>query len=385
MLQRLVERVRVSPVSGSGINADGERIRVRLDEASLVRLVQSGYGNLPMYRDLLAAIRGFEAGDRTPLLRLLAENEFEPVPLPLRGSSEAQYLAVVCQDYPQMWDPAASLELRTAQLALARLALPADRFAPFSPTAWTSVELYGAESCLRWPGPRRSDPPVPPTAPYPEVPTLVLNGDLDNVTASSGAQVVASRFPRSTFVELHNSIHVTAYGDADDCASRIVRRFIKVLSAGDTSCARRVKEVRTVDHFPSTAADAEPAGSRRGDESRARARRAAAVAAATVADAIQRWQVNSSGESQGLRGGRWSYGGDDTVRFRFDRTRFARDVAVSGSATWSSYATVRANLRLEGASQGRLKVRWNAQRPLARAKLDGRLGGRELHAVMLAP
>ena len=167
--------------------------------------------------------------------------------------------------------------MREAQLAQAQAALPPARFAPFSPVAWTSGEYEGATACLRWPGPRKADPPVPPAAPYPRVPTLVLNGDLDNITASSGARVVAERFPRSTFVELRNSIHVTALGDLDDCAAPIARRFVETLDAGDTSCAERVKEVRTVDAFPLTAADAEPATSRAGDESRPVDRRVAAA------------------------------------------------------------------------------------------------------------
>ena len=114
------------------------------------------------------------------------------------------------------------------------------------------------------------------------------------------------------------------------------------------------------------------------------ARRVAAVAAATVADAIQRWQLNSGGADRGLRGGRWSYTGERIVRFRFRRARFARDVPVSGSATWRlSDGAVRARLRLPG--RGRLRARWSTQRPLAVAALDGRLGGRKLRATMLAP
>jgi len=73
---------------------------------------------------------------------------------------------------------------RAPKQAQARAALPAERFAPFSPLAWAAPEYEGATACLRWPGPRIPDPPVPPGAPYPDVPTLVLNGDLDNITAT---------------------------------------------------------------------------------------------------------------------------------------------------------------------------------------------------------
>jgi hypothetical protein len=164
----------------------------------------------------------------------------------------------------------------------------------------------------------------------------------------------------------------------------MVRRFIRTLSAGDTSCAQRIAEVRAVDAFPRTAREAAPARPRAGDHSTAAARRVAAVAAATVADAIQRWTVNFSGADRGLRGGRWSYKGDRVVRFRFRRTRFARDVPVSGTATWRlSDGAVRASLRLPG--HGRLRAHWSMQRRLAVATLEGRLEGRRLRATMLAP
>jgi pimeloyl-ACP methyl ester carboxylesterase len=381
---RLVARLRAQPLTARGLNTEGERVRVRLDESSLASLIQSGYVNLPMYRDILAAIRAFEAGDRAPLLRLFAENKLDTSASPVRSFSDPDYLAVTCHDYPQLWDPAASPAERRAQLGSAVAALRPEQFAPIAPAVWTNLDYEGARACLNWPGPARPDPPVPPGTPYPAVPTLVLDGDLDNITTVPQAREVASRFPRSTFVETANTIHISALGDRDDCAQPMVRRFVRTLSAGDTSCARRIAEVRTVDVFPRRAADAAAARPRAGDRSLVGARRVAAVAAATVADAIQRWQLNSGGADRGLRGGRWSYTGERIVRFRFRGARFARDVPVSGTATWRlSDGAVRARLRLPG--RGRLRARWSTQRPLAVAALDGRLGGRKLRATLLAP
>ena len=182
----------------------------------------------------------------------------------------------------------------------------AAQFAPFTGAEWTSLPYEGATACLRWPGPQRPEPPVDPQAPYPAVPTLVVNGDLDNITTTDQARVVASRFPSSTYVETRNTIHVSALGDRDGCAAPIVRRFIRTLSAGDTSCAGRIAEVRTVERFPRRSAGATPADPRPGDRSTVADRRVAAVAAATVADAIQRWLLNYDGSSRGLRGGRWT-------------------------------------------------------------------------------
>ena len=383
---RLVARVRAGALTGFGLDADGDRVRVRLDESSAAALIQSGYANVPMYRDLLAAIRAFEAGDRVPLLRLFAENRLDTAASPVRSFSEALYLAVTCHDYPQLWNPAAPIAVRREQLASTVAALPPEQFAPISPAVWTSLDYEGAIACLNWPGPRQPqpDPPVPPNATYPAVPTLVLNGDLDNITASSGARLVASRFPRARFVETANTVHISAIGDRDGCAAPMVRRFIRRLDAGDTSCAGRIAEVRAVDRFPRTAADAAPATPRAGDRSTGAQRRVAAVAAATVADAIQRWVLNTSGASRGLRGGRWSYTGSRVVRFRLRRARFARDVAVNGTATWRlADGAVRGRLRLPG--RGRLRIGWSTRRPLAVATLGGTLGGRRLRATMLAP
>ena len=55
-----------------------------------------------------------------------------------------------------------------------------------SQIGWNWYE--GARACLNWPGPARVDPPVPAGVPYPAVPTLVLNGDLDNITTSPQAR-----------------------------------------------------------------------------------------------------------------------------------------------------------------------------------------------------
>ena len=383
-LARFADRIRARPVRGIGTDAEGNRVRVRLDISALTTIAQSGYGNMPMYRDLLAAIRSFEAGDRRPMLRLAAETKLVPDASPVRSFSEALYLAVTCHDYPQMWDPAALAAVRLQPLAAFRAALPPGRYGPFTAREWTSLPYEGATACLRWPGPRRPEPPADPQAPYPAVPTLVVNGDLDNITATSGALVVAARFPDSTLVEIHNQVHVSALGDRDHCAAPIVRRFVRRLSAGDTSCAARMPEVRAVDRFPRRAQDAVPADPAPGDRSSVAGRRVAAVAAATVADAIERWKLNYGGSDRGLRGGRWSWAGGRLTRFRFHGTRFVSDVAVDGAATWRlGTGAVRADLTIPG--HGRLRARWNVHRPLAVATLTGRLDGRRLRAAMLAP
>ncbi len=304
------------------------------------------------------------------------------------SSSEALYLAVICQDYPQLWDPATPVGERLDEVARRLAAYPKGTFAPLSPSAWIGTDYEGVLACLRWPSPTRFDPPDPPGATYPNVPTLVLNGDLDTITASSGAREVARRFPNSTFVELRNSLHVTVLYDRDACASRLYVRFVRRLDAGDTTCAERVAEVHLVPSYPTSLRRAVPARAREGDRSLRRDRKLASVAAATVADVLARWWVNYDGTSVGLRGGRWSYTGDDRMVFELDKVQLVRGVEVSGTARWS-YAGggVRADVRVRGpsGSTGALAMRWSLRRPHAVAMLGGNVDGRALRATMLAP
>ena len=361
-------------------------MRVRLDEASVAALIQSGYGNLPMYRDMLGAIRSFEAGDRAPLLRLFAENKLDITASPVRGFSEALYLAVTCHDYPQLWDPAAPFAERRAQYERTIAAQPPERFAPISPAVWTSLDYEGALACLRWPGARGGLPPVPPGATYPAVPTLVLNGELDNITTTPQARQVAAQFPGATFVETRNTVHISAISDRDDCAEPLVRRVhphaagasTRAVRPGSPSCGRSPRFPRTRGRHPAGDRDA---GQPQQRGVTARGRRGGAPRSATRSSAG--WST-AAARAAGCAAAAGATAATRVVRFRFRRTRFVRDVAVSGTATWRlADGAVVARLRLPG--RGRLRARWSTQRPAATATLAGTLRGRRVRAVMRAP
>ncbi len=131
---------------------------------------------------------------------------------------------------------------------------------------------------------------------------------------------------------MRNSFHVTAMGDIDDCAQRLVRAFVRTpgpLSPTLRACADRVEPVRTLGGFPRRLAEV-PAASATGNVS-LRLRKAGPAAALTVADLLDRWSNNYSGEGFGLRGGHWTYGGDHVTTFRLNRVRLVPGVAVSGT------------------------------------------------------
>ena len=153
------------------------------------------------------------------------------------------------------------------------------------------------------------------------MPVLVLDGDMDVITPLGDSATAARLFPNSTFVIVRNVGHVTALADYPGCAAGMVRRFIRTLSPGDTSCAERVPEIHVVPKFPRrtrgapAATPAGPATARRRGPAVPHGERAWAAG-----DAVARWWLMSGFDGRGLRGGRFKTSGDylayGPVRFR---------------------------------------------------------------------
>jgi hypothetical protein len=273
-------------------------------------------------------------------------------------------------------------------VAMGRIdARPAWQFAPFSNRAWTGTDYEGALSCLKWPSPAFPDPPAPPHAVYPHTPTLILNGDLDNITPLADARIVASRFPNSRLVVVTNTVHVTVLSDNTNCASLIYERFVRTLNPGNTSCAAHLPETRVVGRYPLSLGAVAPARSLAGDHSTVRDRRMVSAAASMLADSIGEWWNNYSGTDVGLRGGHWSYSGGNTTTFRYRKASFVPGVPVTGKARWN-YTTGAVSATVTVSSGGtteHLTMTWTLIKPHAQATITGTANGRTLRARMLAP
>ena len=199
-LRRLAVRLERTPLTGRARDADGAAQRVRLDGAAFAQLVNdAGYG-YPIYRDLLAAGRAYDAGDPAPLLRLAAEDLTSVDAGAPASYSEGAYAAVACHDYPTIWNPASSLAARRAELRAARAQLAPDAFAPFPADLWLD-SLYEHQlvfGCLRVAGAGRARPAGARRRDLPRGPVLVLNGDLDVITPLVDAARATALFPNAT-------------------------------------------------------------------------------------------------------------------------------------------------------------------------------------------
>jgi pimeloyl-ACP methyl ester carboxylesterase len=383
-LRRVLAKVRERPWRGQAYDADGRRMAVTVDGPGLVAVAYGATYTPAFYRELTAALRSGLAGDRAPLRRLVAEATGGDTDAgPVSAYSEGLDAAVACHDYPQLYDMSAPPAVRREQYAAALAARQASHphtYGPFTVAEYAGSDWQYLDWCTDWPTAppdNPAGPPVPPSS-YPDVPVLVLTGELDTITTPAEATLVTRQFPYARRVVLRNSFHVTAIGDTDDCAQRIVRYWIAtqgvVIPNSLRACTREVPPVRALGVFPAALpADASP-------------RRVAQAAALTVADLPDRWWNNYSGRGVGLRGGNWRYAGYDRVRFTLDRVRLVRGLSVSGSAVWDRYAgTMVVDLTVDGVAAGRLHGDWGTGAPGAVATLTGVLDGQSVRVSMPAP
>lgn len=380
-IRRLADAIeRHGPFVGRAPNAEGVVRRVFVGTNRLIDLLTGAATSPTIYRELDAAIRAALRPHPyiKPLLRLGREVRYVGGAGPYLEYSEGMFLAVSCLDYPQPFDITSPPSRRPRQFDR-RIAALRERapgvFGPFTVRQWVRSGYGYFDDCLEWPVPSRWIHPVRRDAVYPDVPTLVIDGDLDSLTSPEGAKATAAAFPNSTYVETHNMTHVSAIIDFNQCASVIVRRFVRTRDAGDTSCAARYHENRLVDTFARTAAQTGWSGDRG----------LARVANATLADALARWPQMYGRDGVGLQGGSFhSRGGGFTkphpvVRYRLDRLRWVSDVAVDGTMRWHRKSgRIVADVSVDGpqGTTATLHLTWNDLDRHARAQATGTVDGR---------
>ena len=396
-LRMLVRQVRGRPLHGKAPDGEGVMRDVVVDPGMIGLMLFGGSGPL-IYRDLDAAARALaERNDGVPLLRLAAEVIADEDPVAPRDFSYGLFAAVSCMDYQQIYDmrsPIAARRGQRRQAITAQKASHPDSFDPLTIREFLDVPLDTSvlDLCLRWPvhnPPYTPGQPIPAGMPFTSAPTLVINGELDTLTAPEGGAIVAAQFANAQHIVVANSFHVDAIYDTDDCASKIVRRFIATLDAGDVSCAANVKPVRLVPFFPRRARDAIPAKPGSGNTATARDLALASAAVQTAGDVIARWYINFTTQGRGLHGGTWSYTGYGLVpHFTLHNVRWVRDLKVSGNAVWNGRnGRVRGTLtwQNQAGENAQIDVRWNDRDHNGLARLSGSVGGRTIHATMPAP
>lgn len=192
----------------------------------LNRLGTAGYSPPESYLKLDTAINAYLHGDPAP---------YEALTKPGRTDygkpgaySHGEELAVSCNDYPMIWDKDATTEQRQTQLQQRVNAYPKDAFRPFTPAeiALSNDILYMV--CVSAPQPNALyEPPAADDAPAPAAPTLVVSGELDNVTSPAEGRATADLFPNSRLWIFPNGGHVASLYGHNNPGARRIRAFLK--------------------------------------------------------------------------------------------------------------------------------------------------------------
>ena len=176
------------------------------------------------YLAIDAAVSEYLAGNRRPYRRLTATGSGGYGSY--RYYSRGDELTVSCNDYPMLWDKAAGPAARRRQLAAHVRRYPARMFAPFTPSEVALDSTAGYLECRAWPKPNRFyEPPAPVNAPKPTMPTLVISGELDDVTSASEGAAVARDFTDARQLIVRNAGHVPSLYGGRYPARDAVRRF----------------------------------------------------------------------------------------------------------------------------------------------------------------
>ena len=402
-IQPLLDELRSHPFAARAADSDG-RERAFTADASQLAIVM--FGSAPAFatvRELDAAAGAFISGDRIPVLRLMAEtisavDSRDPTADATQWSAGLA-AAVMCQDPPQIFDMRLSPALRPGDRDRAiaeRKRTSPNTYAPFTIDEYRGMPLDYSfiDQCVEWPVAPSTHPAsnvVAADARYPDVPALIISGELDNMTTTADGALVTAAFKHGTQIHIANSFHVNALPRArSDCAAQIARRFLETLNVGDTSCASEVPALRLVAHFARHASEldaAVPAAANRAGHSQLQWVSAAVM---TAGDVLARLGANSTGRGVGLRGGTFKVVSDPTtIHVTLTGVRWTEDLAVSGTIDKpvSRYGTVHASLHLAGPEglTGELAVNWPEGVAGSDAAMRGTVGGAIVVARMPAP
>jgi pimeloyl-ACP methyl ester carboxylesterase len=399
----VLAELRSHPFRARAADSDGKQREFTADASQLAIVMYGSAPALATARELDAAARAFSNGDRVPMLRLMAEtisgvDSRDPTADAAKWSAGLA-AAVMCQDPPQIFDMRLPPALRTVDRDRAvadRQGKAPDTYGPFTIDEYRGMPLDYSfiDQCVEWPVAPSSHPAshvVAADARYPDIPALIISGELDNITTMADGAAVARAFKRGTQIRIANSFHVNALPRARSaCGAEIVRRFIETLAPGDTACAAAVPPLRLVPHFALQASQLEPATAITGNRATAAQLRWVSAAVMTAGDVLARLGGNSTGQGVGLRGGSFRVvDGASAVHVILDQVRWTEDLTVSGKIDRpvERTGTVRASLHLATAdgAAGEITAEWSESVAHAHALIRGRLGDANVAAQCPVP
>ncbi|WP_187369417.1 alpha/beta fold hydrolase [Baekduia soli] len=362
-LTRMAAKLRKSPLRGRIVLTSGRRAAYSMNQTGLLDILLAGDLNPTLRAELPGSMRAALRGDAAPLLRLSVRSEglttgFQSA----GGDSDALFLATTCEEAAFPWTRTASTEQRATEVTAAANQIPRAQLGPFSPKA--ALQGGPIPYCLGWPD--QSPAPAPP-GPLPQVPTLVLDGQMDLRTPFEDAAQVPARIPGAAVVEIPNTGHSVLGSDQSTCAKDSLAAFAAGQVPG--ACPATANPFRPTPRPPTRLSQIAAKGV---------VRKTIVTAAATVTDA--RRQIigdalalgTAPRRVAGLRGGGATVTGST---FRLRSYQYVPGVVVSGTSDVDGNA--RLSVHGGGTAAGTLTITKNGA-------VTGRLGGKKVRFAVSA-
>lgn len=381
-LAKLLARLRQRRLSGSAFDGAGKRHAVSMGELDVLDILQAGDLN-PALRALLpAAVHSAMNGDPDPLLRLnlIAEGLVPSVPInPERegervGNEEennALFITTSCEETLFPWQRAATAPTKLAEAINALHGLPSSDFYPFDTT--TALQSSLVPVCDAWPD---ASPAPLPASPLPNVPTLILSGEQDLRTPTSGAKAVAALIPDAQVLTVPYTGHSVLGSDFSGCAQTAVGAFFT--STPVQPCTTTTNTFAPTPVAPRKLAYLRSPPGLRGKPGRTLTAVLDAIVdldRQVVAATLQAEQELPSGSSfGGLRGG---YAKLTSTAATLRNFSFVNGVKLSGTFPVKNHELQPATIRISGAGAAQGSVRLSSDK-----HVTGTLGGKRFNVSL---
>ncbi len=382
-LARLVAKLRSRPLSGSAFDGSGKRHSVSLNELDLLNILEAGDLN-PALRALLpAAVHSALNGDPDPLLRLNLITDGLVPSIPVKPDPEAEkvskeeennalFVTTSCEETLFPWQRAASAPTRMAEAQTALKATPSSDFYPFDAEAAFSDSLIPV--CASWPN--AAPAPAAPTA-LPNVPTLILSGEQDMRTPTSGAKAVAALIPDAQLLTVPYTGHSVLGSDFSGCSQTAVAAFFAGTPVQPCSAAT-TNIFAPTPVAPRKLAYVKPPAGLSGKPGRTLTAVLDAIVdldRQVVAATLQAEQELPSGASfGGLRGG---YAKLTSTAATMKGFSFVSGVALSGTFPVKNHELQPATIRISGSAAAGGTVHLSADK-----RVTGTLGGKRFNVSL---
>ena len=372
-LDRLVQKLSQGALRGRVTLPDGRRRRSSLTRQELFFTLLAGDLDDVARAAFPGAVSAALRGDLAPILRLkrralASEGGGSP-----RDFSTALYAATTCEEIPFPWTRFSAPESRFAQIAAAAAQIPAADLYPFD-TATTAGNDF-IRQCRRWPEASPAPAGPPPAGALPDVPVLMVSGELDLRTPVEAARGALGDWTNARLLVAPNTGHSTLSADLTGCIMRAGRRFLRG-GRPPARCRNAPTPFPPLAPPPASLGDLRPVSGVPGR--RGRAVRAVEATLFDVAEDVL-GSLLTSGSLQlrggGLRGGTWSIDLESRrAPLVLRGVEVVPGVRISGAVRDFGRRRQSARLRLSGPATPDGVLRLSGQR------IEGELGGHRVRA-----